>query len=64
MRVRRQLQYTGLPALTEAATEGSCPSWYTQRTAKVHILEDEAASRAYIDLMWAEAMSIYHNVPL
>ena len=23
--------------------------------AEVHILEDEAASRAYIDLMWAEA---------
>jgi len=29
--------------------------------AKAHILEDEAASRAYIDMMWAEAMFIYHN---
>ena len=29
--------------------------------AKVHILEDEAASRAYIDLMWAEAMTIYRS---
>ena len=32
--------------------------------AKVHILEDEAASRAYIDLMWAEAMFFYHNFPV
>ena len=32
--------------------------------AKVHILEDEAASRAYIDLMWAEAMFFYHNFPM
>ena len=32
--------------------------------AKVHILEDEAASRAYIDMMWAEAMFIYHNFPV
>ena len=31
---------------------------------KVHILEDEAASRAYIDLMWAEAMFFYHNFPM
>ena len=31
--------------------------------AVVHILEDEAASRAFIDLMWAEAMFIYHNCP-
>ena len=29
--------------------------------AEVHILEDEAASRAYIDLMWAEAMTIYRS---
>ena len=32
--------------------------------AKVHILEDEAASRAYIDLMWAEAMFFYHSFPV
>ena len=32
--------------------------------AVVHILEDEAASRAFIDLMWAEAMFIYHNFPV
>ena len=32
--------------------------------AKVHILEDEAASRAYFDLMWAEAMFFYHNFPV
>lgn len=29
--------------------------------AEVHILEDEAASRAYIDQMWAEAMTIYRG---
>ena len=31
--------------------------------AEVHILEDEAASRAFIDMMWAEAMFIYRNFP-
>ena len=54
------IRWTSCP-LTEAATEGSCPSWYTQNDAEVHILEDEAASRAYIDLMWAEAMTIYRS---
>ena len=29
--------------------------------AEVHILEDEAASRAYISQMWAEAMAIYKS---
>ncbi|MCC8125739.1 MAG: virulence-associated E family protein, partial [Akkermansia sp.] len=29
--------------------------------AEVHILEDEAASRAYICQMWAEAMEIYRS---
>ena len=29
--------------------------------AEVHILEDEAASRAYIGQMWAEAMEIYQS---
>ena len=32
--------------------------------AEVHILEDEAASRAFIDMMWAEAMFIYQNFPV
>ena len=32
--------------------------------AELHILEDEAASRAYIDKMWAEAMFLYQNFPL
>jgi predicted P-loop ATPase len=32
--------------------------------AELHILEDETASRAYIDMMWAEAMFIYQNFPL
>ena len=29
--------------------------------AEVHILEDEAASRAYIEQLWAEAMTIYRS---
>lgn len=29
--------------------------------AEVHILEDEAVSRAYIEQMWAEAMEIYRS---
>lgn len=29
--------------------------------AEVHILEDEAGSRAYFDQLWAEAMSIYRS---
>ena len=33
---------------------------YPER-AEVHILDDEAASRAYIDQMWAEAMTIYRS---
>ena len=32
--------------------------------AEVHILEDEATSRAFVDMMWAEAMFIYHNSPV
>lgn len=32
--------------------------------AEVHILDDEAASRAYIELMWAEAMFLYRSYPL
>ena len=33
---------------------------YPER-AEVHILDDEAASRAYIGQMWAEAMTIYRS---
>ena len=33
---------------------------YPER-AEVHILDNEAASRAYIDQMWAEAMAIYKS---
>ena len=29
--------------------------------AKVHILDNEAESRAYIDQLWAEAMTIYNS---
>ena len=27
----------------------------------VHILDDEAAARAYIEQMWAEAMTVYRS---
>ena len=40
------------------------PVMVNPERAEVHILEDEAASRAYIDLMWAEAMFIYRNGPV
>ena len=40
------------------------PVMVNPERAEVHILEDEAASRAYIDLMWAEAMFIYRNDPV
>ena len=33
----------------------------TREQVEVHILEDEAASRAYIEQMWAEAMEIYRS---
>ena len=29
--------------------------------AEVHILDDEAAARAYIEQMWAEAMTVYRS---
>ena len=32
--------------------------------AEVHILENEAASRAFVNMMWAEAMFIYQNSPV
>ncbi|MBR2895486.1 MAG: hypothetical protein IKC03_07505 [Oscillospiraceae bacterium] len=32
--------------------------------AEVHILEDEQASRQYINQLWAEAMTIYRNHPV
>ena len=40
------------------------PIMVNSERAEIHILEDEAASRAYIDKMWAEAMFIYQNFPL
>ena len=33
---------------------------YPER-AEVHILDDEAAVRAYIDQLWAEAMTVYRS---
>ncbi len=34
---------------------------YPER-AEVHILDDEAAARAYIEQMWAEAMTVYRRI--
>lgn len=38
----------------------NCLTVYLER-AEVHILEDEAAVRAYIEQMWAEALTIYRS---
>ena len=40
------------------------PIMVNAEQAEVHILDNEAASRDYIDKMWAEAMFIYQNFPL
>ena len=37
------------------------PVMVNPEQAEVHILEDEAASRAYLDQVWAEAMTIYRS---
>ena len=37
------------------------PVLVDEAQAEVHILEDEAESRAYIDQMWAEAMAMYRS---
>ena len=39
---------------------GNGASWCTEQ-AEVHILEDEAASRAYLAQVWAEAMTVYRG---
>ena len=46
--------------LTVPAT-AAYPVMVYPEQAEVHILEDEAASRAYIEQMWAEAMEIYRS---
>ena len=37
------------------------PIMVNPENAEVHILDDEKTSRAYIDQMWAEAMTMYQN---
>ena len=52
--------WTSCP-LTVPGTGASCRSWSTPERAEVHILDDEAASRAYIEQVWAEAMTTYKS---
>ena len=37
------------------------PVTVSPERAEVHILDDEAAARAYIEQMWAEAMTVYRS---
>ena len=47
--------------LDRAGNRRFLPIMIYPENAEVHILEDEAASRAYIGQMWAEAMEIYRS---
>ena len=59
------LQLNGVPVHTNARVRPGnrrfIPVMVYPEQAEVHILEDEAASRAYIEQMWAEAMEIYRS---
>ena len=46
---------------TDSGNRRFIPVMVYPEQAEVHILEDEAASRAYISQMWAEAMEIYRS---
>ena len=50
---------SSLPVLDRSGNRRFIPVMVYPEQAEVHILEDEAASRAYIGQMWAEAMEIY-----
>ena len=50
-----------LPSLTVPATAVSSPYKVCQEHAQIHILVDEAASRAYLNQVWAEAIEIYKS---
>ncbi len=47
--------------VTAPATGAFSPVTVYPERAEVHILDDEAAARAYIEQMWAEAMTIYRS---
>ena len=49
------MRWTSCP-LTAAETAAFLPIMVHPEQAEVHILEDEAASRQYMDQLWAEAM--------
>ena len=46
---------------TGSETRRFIPVMVYQEQAEVNILKDEAASRAYIEQLWAEAMEIYRS---
>ncbi len=62
MRVRRHFQrrLDFLP-LDRSGNRRFLPVMVYPEQAEVHILDDEAASRAYIEQLWAEAMTIYRS---
>ena len=47
--------------LTDPGNRRFLPVMVYPEQAEVHILDDEAASRAYIEQLWAEAMTIYRS---
>ena len=57
----RQKEVYKIPYETHPADRRFIPVMVYPEQAEVHILEDEAASRAYISQMWAEAMEIYRS---
>lgn len=50
--------------LDQSGNRRFLPIMVHPENAEIHILEDEAASRTFIDMMWAEAMFIYQNFPV
>ena len=56
----RPIDRTSCP-VTARETAALSPSRWMQHEAEVHILDNEAESRAYIDQLWAEAMTIYNS---
>ena len=61
MRVRRDFQCAGLCPLDRSGNRRFLPVMVYPEQAEVHILDDEAASRAYLEQVWAEAMTTYKS---
>ena len=52
--------YLGLSGIDHDRQETPVPGTI-KRQAEVHILDDEVASRAYLEQVWAEAMTTYKS---